>query len=129
MIEPTTYLGLDNNLKKKMLITFMNKSYGENPEINKVINYICLEYKIEKYKVLSESRKKEYAIIRHIIAYMLRKHFPELILKDIANKITRKDHSTIIHSINYIKDQMYINRKFKEEMKLLSYHIDDLING
>lgn len=55
----------------------------------------------------ARSKKRERGIVecRQIIMYLLRKH-TTLSLKSVGERIGRRDHTTVIHSVQHIRDMM-----------------------
>ena len=56
--------------------------------------------------VVSNSRKKQYAEARHIICDILHNHV-QCTLREIGELLGGRDHTTVINSINKIKDWCY----------------------
>jgi len=65
---------------------------------DEIIDVVLEFYKISREDLLGSKRKKSIVIPRQICVYLLRK-YTDLSLKEIAEIMRRKDHSTIIHAI------------------------------
>lgn len=92
------------------------KSDTDNKKIyvEQVIDKVALYYDIPKEKIIKGSREKEYVIPRQVAMYLSRK-LTTSSLKNIG-KIFMKDHSTVIHGVNTIEEQMKNNIKIKNDI-------------
>lgn len=80
-----------------------------------IIDKVCSYYKIKKEDIKSESRKKNIAEPRQVCMYLLKKH-SKLNLNEIASLLNKKDHTTVIHGINKIEENLLTNEILKEQI-------------
>lgn len=81
--------------------------------IKNIQERVCKEFNITKGEMISASRKRQYALPRHVAMYICYKKGHST--RKIAFYFKRKDHTTVLYAINKIKDLFYIN---EEIMKL-----------
>lgn len=96
--------------------------FKENPppgteriKSNDIILRVCDFFGHPVEFVLDKNRKQEYVNTRYIIAYVLAHDgYLNMSLSSIAFAIGRRDHTTIIHGLNRIKNQIDIYEHFRE---------------
>lgn len=71
--------------------------------ISKVVAY---ELQIEFGKLFTKSRKREYVLGRQISMFLIRKNHCGVSLTSMAAYFGGRDHTTAIHSINTIKNEI-----------------------
>ncbi len=90
---------------------------------DEIIDVVLEFYKVSREDLLGTKRKKSIVIPRQICVYLLRK-YTDLSLKEIAETMRRKDHSTIIHAVRkieeLIKTKDYINEDITRISSLLN---------
>jgi len=93
----------------KIIILGLIKPSHENISFNKrimpsdIIKTVSEYYKIPELQITGKNRTASLVISRQVAAYLMKK-FTKLSLKEIANNLGKKDHSTIIHAIKKIED-------------------------
>lgn len=100
-----------------------------NPDIitpNIVIDTICKYYGYKPEEIKAKSRKQEFVYVRNIIFYFL------VILGnkyDYTGRLLNRDHSTVIHSVNIIKEVLDsdINHKYFNRVKRDVKRIADIL--
>lgn len=65
-------------------------------------------------QVFENGRKRPYISVKHIMRYFIVKYMPCLTLKQVAYKARRSDHSTIIHSVNWVNSMLSHHSAVKE---------------
>ena len=89
---------------------------GTFTEIDQIINVVCNHFCQNRNDIIAKRRFKEFVIPRHIIIWMATEYCPEFSLKNIGKQIGGRDHTTIIHSREFIKGQL--NSKFHNDIKV-----------
>ena len=84
-----------------------------------IIETVCSYYKVDPKDLKSKSRVAHIAYGRQVAVYFLKKHTP-LSLQAIGNELGGKNHSTVLHSLNEVKNKMKGNDKFIKELKEIS---------
>lgn len=78
------------------------------------------EFRLTKEELFIETRKFHIVSARQSLAYLAKKH-TSMTLNEIGNKI-KKDHTTVIHSVNRIQDLMDTNDPY------IKHRIENCIN-
>lgn len=76
---------------------------------NKIIDTVCNHFKIKKEEIKKQDRSRKIAYPRQVCMYLLRKH-TDLNFIDIARLLNRKDHTTIIHGVEKIEEEIKTNQ-------------------
>ena len=77
----------------------------ENLSPSKIIDLVCSHFKVKKEELKKQDRSKRIAYPRQICMYLLRKH-TDLNYTDIAHLLGRKDHTTIMHGVEKITQDL-----------------------
>lgn len=87
------------NVNKEMSIEYIQRIVGD-----------YFQVPVEKMK--AKSRKREFVQARQISMYFA-KNYTKSSLKTIGLHFGNRDHSTVIHALNTVRDLMYADREFK----------------
>ena len=101
--------------KKDEIIENVYASTSGNRE-DRIINYICMFYGVNREGVMSVSRRGQFPFVRHVIKYLFYTSLG-MPLTAIAEKFGKKEHSTIINSRDVIIDKMYIDKKIAKDIE------------
>lgn len=102
-IHPYVFAGL-----RQMVTTQGNEplSYGvTEQESNTVLETVCEILKVTPEQVRGKERFRTIVLARHITCHIFRNKF-QMQFKRIGLFLGGRDHSTIVHAINSIKDWM-----------------------
>ena len=77
----------------------------KNRSIKEVIKTIAEFYGIKEEEIYEKGRKKEVIKPRQVIMYILRENF-DISFPSIGDKVGNRDHSTVIHSYEKIKNDI-----------------------
>jgi len=88
----------------------------------KIIDSVCLYYSIKKEEIKKESRERRLSHPRQVCMYLLKKH-TELNYNEIASLLNRKDHTTVMHGVNKIENELFE----KDDLQNQVSHIKELI--
>ena len=80
-----------------------------------IMTAVCNYYKVESRHIFSKKRDRPYARPRQIICYIAKFHIPDVTMKGIGRYLGR-DHSTVIHSVRSVADEMSYNKRFEMEV-------------
>lgn len=89
-------------------------------------NMICDFFKVSKPIILSKTRKQPYMRYRQVIAYMVRR-YTNLTLGEIGQFMDHAHHSTIINSIESIKQWIISDQSFREQMGQLDERLQSIL--
>lgn len=98
---------LKNSLKKKKIVS--------PREVVKVVSEF---YKVSEDLIYEKTRRKEIVHARQMIMFILREEF-NISYPMIGQELGGKDHTTIIHSYNKIKNELVSNSTLSQELEEL----------
>ncbi len=105
---------IDLELAKKVLRNFI-KSSSKEITIGTIQKMVCDYFDVPYDKLLQKTRKREVVQARQITMY-LAKAFTKNSLKTIGEHFGGRDHTTVIHSCQTVKDLMDTDTLFKENV-------------
>jgi chromosomal replication initiator protein len=92
--------------------------------IDEVVRRIAQYYEVAEKSIYEKTRKKEVVKPRQIIMYILREEF-SVSYPSIGEKLGGRDHTTVIHSCEKIKEEIKSNNSLEQELD----HIRALIHA
>ncbi len=105
---------IDLELAKKVLRNFI-KSSSKEITIDTIQKMVCDYFDVPYEKLLQKTRKREIVQARQISMF-LAKAFTKNSLKTIGEHFGGRDHTTVIHSCQTVKDLMDTDTLFKESV-------------
>ena len=78
-------------------------------------NVICEHYGISEDELCSRSRKRPVAYIRQLAIYLASK-YTDLSTVQIGKQIGGRNHATVIHSVNQIKNLLDVDESVRNEV-------------
>jgi chromosomal replication initiator protein len=105
---------IDLDLAKKVLKNFV-KTSSKEITIDAIQKMVCDYFDVPYEKLLQKTRKREIVQARQITMY-LAKTFTKNSLKTIGEHFGGRDHTTVIHSCQTVKDLMDTDTMFKESV-------------
>ena len=105
---------IDLELAKKVLRNFI-KSSSKEITIDTIQKMVCNYFDVPYEKLLQKTRKREIVQARQISMF-LAKAFTKNSLKTIGEHFGGRDHTTVIHSCQTVKDLMDTDTLFKESV-------------
>lgn len=101
-----------------------NVKPNKGVSIDEVVRRIAQYYEVAEKSIYEKTRKKEVVKPRQIIMYMLREEF-NVSYPSIGEKLGGRDHTTVIHSCEKIKEEVKSNTSLEQELE----HIRTLIHA
>jgi len=92
--------------------------------VDEVVRRVAQYYEIAEKSIYEKTRKKEVVKPRQIIMYILREEF-NVSYPSIGEKLGGRDHTTVIHSCEKIKEEIKTNTSLEQELD----HIRALIHA
>ena len=90
----------------------------ERLKSNDIILRICDYFGHPVDFVMDKTRKKEYVKTRYIMAYLLEKdYYLNMSLTSIAYAIGKRDHTTIIHGLKVMENELELYEEFRELLR------------
>ena len=96
---------IDIELAQSCIIELMGGDEPVNMTVDKVFTAIKRHYNVTKEEILSENRKKEIAMARHMTVYIIRR-LTEMSFPNLAKILNRKNHTTCINSYQLMEKKM-----------------------
>jgi chromosomal replication initiator protein len=112
---------IDLELAKKVLRNFV-KSSSKEITIDTIQKMVCDYFDVPYDKLLQKTRKREIVQARQITMF-LSKAFTKNSLKTIGEHFGGRDHTTVIHSCQTVKDLMDTDNLFKESVLELQHKV------
>ena len=100
---------------KDAIKDFVQVKENESKKFDEILMAVSTKFGISREDILSEKRKKEIAIARHICVYIARE-LTSLSQAQIA-KILNRDRSTLVSSEKTVKDMMEKDSDFAFDIK------------
>ena len=83
--------------------------------VQKIQETVCDFYNLKHDLIQTASRKREIVQARQITMYLIKKH-TELSLSQIGVQVGNRNHATVLHSVNTVKDLLDIDKGFRSDM-------------
>lgn len=112
---------IDMSLVKQVLRQFTNNSMKEI-SFDDIKEVICEHYNVSVDELCSRSRKRPIANIRQMAIFLANK-YTNMSSVQIGKQIGGRNHATVIHSINLIRNLMDIDEKMRNEVEELESKI------
>ncbi len=112
---------IDLELTKKVLRNFI-KTSSKEITIDAIQKLVCEFFAVPYEKLLHKTRKREIVQARQITMY-LAKAFTKNSLKTIGEHFGGRDHTTVIHSCQTVKDLMDTDSLFRENVMELTQKV------
>jgi chromosomal replication initiator protein len=101
-----------NDIKELLKTTNKPK---KNVSVKDVIRVVSEFYGIEESSIFEKGRKKEVIKPRQVIMYLMREDF-DISFPSIGEKVGNRDHSTVIHSYEKVKEDLKTNPELVQEI-------------
>jgi chromosomal replication initiator protein len=98
---------LKNNTKPKKLLS-----------VKDVVKTVCEFYNLSEDNIYNKTRRKEVVRPRQVVMYILREDF-NVSFPSIGEKLGGRDHTTVIHSYNKMKDEIKTDPLLLQEITQL----------
>lgn len=112
-----TQKAIDIHFARSVMSTSINLT---KPEITmeRIQQIVAQEYKIDVAQLRSSTRRAEVALPRQIVMYMTKKHTDHS-YNAIAERLGRKNHTTVMHGVKAIGDRMSVDENFRHTIMQL----------
>lgn len=84
-----------------------------------VFKTVCSFYNVSQAQLKGPTRKSSIAHARQVVMYLLRTEL-EINLEEIAFLVKRKDHTTVIHAVNKMREKSMKDADFRAELEMIS---------
>ncbi len=104
---------LDLNDVKKIIKN--NEKPKKSASVDDIVSIVADFYGIEKESIHQKTRRKEVVKPRQVVMYILREDF-QMSFPTIGQRLGGRDHTTVIHSCDKIKNDIKNNPSFSQEI-------------
>ena len=84
----------------------------------RIMSVVCDHYGVKAAAVISQKKDSEIVIPRQVIMYLC-KNYTDITYDTIAKMLGKKDHSTIMHGANKIKNDLADNDELKGNVDVI----------
>ena len=84
-----------------------------------ILKVVCEHFDVNTQAVLSSKKTKDISMARQIIMYLCRDCINDMSLKNIAEFLCRKDHTTIMHGISKVEYDIEHDSKIKNSIDVI----------
>lgn len=84
--------------------------------VNDIIEKVCSHYQLDVSVIHTKTRKREVVQVRQIAMYLAKKH-TDVSSGKIGQLIGNKDHATVLHACKIVKDQVEVDKAFRQELE------------
>ena len=95
--------------KNRLVSSLINRVVLNSHPIIPIVKFtVCEHFQITPEKLVSKSRKREFALPRQVAHYIIKEKFRELFVsyQTIGTELGGVDHATVIHSVKKVQDLM-----------------------
>jgi chromosomal replication initiator protein len=86
--------------------------------VKDVVKTVCDFYNVEEESIYNKTRRKEVVKPRQVVMYILREDF-SISFPSIGDKLGGRDHTTVIHSYEKVKEDIKTNSVLSQEIAQL----------
>ena len=106
---------IDLNLTREVIEK--SQHHEQKPiTIESIIAKVCDYYNIDEQSIQTKSRKHEVVQVRQISMYRAKKYL-DFSTSKIGAYIGKRDHATVLHACNMVRDQIQVDKNFKADME------------
>jgi len=109
-----------DSVEKKLLQNSSQKSSLTTPK--EIINAVVYHTKIKLKDIRQDNRKKQVVLARHLIMYLL-KTINNLAYEDIARLLGKKDHTTVMHAVSKIINQIPKDESLRRQVEAVKNYL------
>lgn len=116
---------IDLSLAKEALFNYFSSAEKKPLTANLITEAVCRRYNISENDIFSSKKSRDIAYPRQIAMFLIR-DLTEMSYEKIAKHFGKKDHTTIMHAANTIKNKIKKDESLGEEIENLKAKIKGL---
>ena len=120
-IENTSEITLE--LAEDALKDIIHPNQPKEITPNLIIEMVAEHFEVTSADILSKKRNSEFVLPRQVAMYLCR-NMLDISLSNLAKILGKKDHTTIIHGINKIEDELLTNEELKNKIEIIKKKIN-----
>ncbi len=101
-------------------VIYPNKHKEVTPTL--IINVVAEHFGVKPEDIYSKKRNSEFVLPRQVVMYLCRE-MCDLSYQYIANLLKKKDHTTILHGINKIENDLSVNEDLRNKIDIIKKKI------
>lgn len=101
-------------------IVYPDKNKEVTP--NLIIEIVAEHFGVNAEDITSKKRNSEFVLPRQVVMYLLRNMF-DISLSNVGKLLGKKDHTTIIHGIKKIEEELPVNEELKNNIDIIKKKI------
>jgi chromosomal replication initiator protein len=102
-------------------IIYPNKPKEITPTL--IINTVAEHYGVSPDDITSKRRNSEFVLPRQVVMYLCR-NMLDISLSNIGKLLNKKDHTTIIHGIKKIEEDLPVNEDLRAKIEIIKKKIN-----
>lgn len=106
---------IDLALAKRVIGQAIKKIEKKKITVDIIQTVVCQYYDIKEELLHTASRKRQIVQARQVTMY-LSKQYTEMSLSQIGSLIGKKNHATVLHACRTVKEQMEVDKGFRDEI-------------
>ncbi|NDV79855.1 chromosomal replication initiator protein DnaA [Dysgonomonas sp. 511] len=106
---------IDLPLAKRVIGQAIKKMEAKKITVEVIESAVCEFYDVKPELIHTASRKRQIVQARQITMY-LSKSYTEMSLAQIGALIGKKNHATVLHACRIVKEQMEVDKVFRDEI-------------
>ena len=83
-----------------------------------ILSVVCEHYDVRPNNILSRKKNASLVVPRHVIMYICRE-YTDATLDTIAKLLGKRDHSTVMHGVDKIKNEMATNGELRGNVEVI----------
>lgn len=107
---------VDLGLAKRVIGQAIRKIEKKKLTVNSISEVVCKHFNIKTELLQTASRKREIVQARQVAMYLSKLH-TEMSLAQIGAVIGKKNHATVLHACKTVKDQIEVDKSFRENIE------------
>lgn len=114
---------IDLDLAKRVIGQAIKKIERKKITIEAIESIVCEYYNIKSELIHTASRKRQIVQARQVTMY-LSKNYTEMSLAQIGSLIGKKNHATVLHACKTVKEQMEVDKTFRDEIAAIEQKLN-----
>ena len=83
-----------------------------------ILRVVCEHYDVRAANIVSRKKIASLVVPRQVFMYICRE-YTDATLESVARLLGRKDHSTVIHGVNKIKNELVTNSELRGNVDVI----------
>ena len=105
-------------MAERALKDFISPDEKINITAEYIIEIVADHFNLDKDAILSEKKTQNLSLPRQICMYLCNE-LTSLTQKEIAEKLKRRNHTTVIHAVNKINNEMTVDKELENTIEVI----------